>query len=384
MRKSCMFILLLSVLLQGCANIDTINRKTTLPQGSGKDGVAIHLDAKQRLVISKAFGVVCAEPSPDALSAFAASFGASTANPGTDAVSLAAAFQSTAASIGLRTQSITLMRDALYRICEAYYGRALTGPAVMTLLAQSQNLTAAILAIEQITGPVVANQVVLQGEAVARSSASILQIQKLLDAARKDEEQKKTKLDETKAGLDKVTVEHQQKEEALKVKEAEIDKAKVNGILPPEKQNLETERKKLKEELDILGQKKTKSEMELRQAQKSYEEAQENQKQLEANRDAVFVQSSATSKGEGKLADIARNPTLEPEMKTEIVKTVKSIVEKVLKQNYIVESCIALMADNPPKSSQFGNKIQDYTDAIKAWRKARDFCASYLESKKPD
>ena len=122
MRKSWIFVLLLSVFLQGCANLGTVDRITTLPSNKDKDkdGVAIHLDAKQRLVISKAFGIVCAEPSPDALSAFAASFGASSASPGTDAVSLAAAFQSTTASIGLRTQSITLMRDALYRICEAY------------------------------------------------------------------------------------------------------------------------------------------------------------------------------------------------------------------------------------------------------------------------
>lgn len=74
MRKSwsCIFILSLSIFFQGCANIDTIDHTTTLPDQSDKYGVAIHLDAKQRLVISKAFGIVCAEPSPDALSAFAA------------------------------------------------------------------------------------------------------------------------------------------------------------------------------------------------------------------------------------------------------------------------------------------------------------------------
>ena len=388
-----MFILLLSVLFQGCANIDTINRETTLPQNKGKDGVAIHLDAKQRLVISKAFGTVCAEPSPDALSAFAASFGASAASPGTDAASLAEAFQSTTASIGLRTQSITLMRDALYRICEAYYGRALTGPAVMTLLAQSQNLTATILAIEQITGPVVANQVVLQGEAVVRSSASILQIQKLLDAAHKDEEQKKENLDKVKVASGKITDEHKLKGEALKANEAEIEKAKVNGKLPPEKQNLETEQKNLKEELNTLTQKKTKTEMKLQKAQKAYEEAQENRKKLEANREAVSLESSATAKGKGKFAETARNPALEPEVKTEVVKAVTSIVKKMLNKTYVVESCIALMGDNPPKRSSFiidkddrdtEKEENDYQDAINAWKKARKFCASYLVSKKTD
>ena len=297
---------------------------------------------------------------------------------GEDAATLAAAFQSTVASIGLRTQSITLMRDTLYRICEAYYGRALTGPAVMTLLAQSQNLTAAILAIEQITEPVVANQVVLQGEAVTRSSASILQMQKLVDAARKDEEQKKTILDEAKAESERVINEHKQKGEALKAKEADIEKAKVNGKLPSDKQNLETEQKNLKDDLDILAQKKTKTQMDLQKAQTAYEEAQENRRVLEANHDAVFVQSLATTKGEGKLSETVRNPALERELKIEVVEAVKSIVEKVLKRNYVVESCIALIADNPPKKSHFDENIQDYYEAINAWKKARNFCLTNI------
>ena len=265
----------------------------------------------------------------------------------------------------------------------------------MTLLAQSQNLTAAILAIEQITGPVVANQVVLQGEAIARSSASVLQIQKLLDAARKDEEQKKTKFEEIKAVLDKAIAEHKQKEEALKAKEAEIEKAKVNGKLPPEKQKLESELEKLKSELEPLSKKKTMAEMELQKAQKSYEEAQEIRKKLEANKDAVFAQSSATAKGEGKLAETARNPALEPEVKTEVVKAVDSIVERVLKKTYVVESCLALMADNPPRRKYFKDKNgkytekeekeaeNDYQDALDGWKKAREFCKEYLNSKKP-
>lgn len=396
MRKSYIFILLLSVFFQGCANFDVVDLTTPLPSNGSKDGVAIHLNAKQRLVIAKPFGIVCAEPSPDALSAFAVSLGASTANPGKDAATLAAAFQTTAASIGLRTQSITLMRDALYRICEAYYGRALTGPAVMTLLAQSQNLTAAMLAIEQITGPVVANQVVLQGEAIVRSSASILQMQKLLDAARKDEEQKKTKLDEAQAESEKVTNEHKQKGEALNAKKADIENATVDGELPSDKQNLETERQKLKHDLGLLAQKKTTTETDLQKAQEAYKEAQKNRKELEANQDTVFVQSSATAKGEGKLSDTARDSALELEVKREVVKAVKWIVEKVLKKRYVVESCIALISDNPPKRSFFKDDSKtehidekeadyqaDYQDALQAWKGARTFCWKYLESQKP-
>ena len=70
--------------------------------------------------------MVCAEPSPDALSSFASSISGSAAVTGEGSGSLASALSEAAGSIGLRTQSITLMRDALYRVCEAYYNGAIS------------------------------------------------------------------------------------------------------------------------------------------------------------------------------------------------------------------------------------------------------------------
>ena len=119
------------LLLLGCrtANRLTVDRTTILPPlqttqdiGHGGattiHGTAIHLDAQQRLVLATARGY-CAEPSPDAMSAYASSIGLGLRVSPTTAASAAEALQSYAGSIGLRTQSITLMRDALYRMCEA-------------------------------------------------------------------------------------------------------------------------------------------------------------------------------------------------------------------------------------------------------------------------
>lgn len=66
--------------------------------------VAVHLDAKQRLVFSDKVAL-CAEPSPDALSALAASAGASLTGDMNSTVSVAQAMQETSASIGLRSRS---------------------------------------------------------------------------------------------------------------------------------------------------------------------------------------------------------------------------------------------------------------------------------------
>jgi hypothetical protein len=89
----------------------------------------LSLDAKQRLVI---FGkdrytgqpVVCAEPSPDALVAIAASFagqGSGTPQGGNQIqAAVAASSSESAASIGLRTATIQALRDGYYRLCEGY------------------------------------------------------------------------------------------------------------------------------------------------------------------------------------------------------------------------------------------------------------------------
>src|SRR5262245_32856339 len=82
----------LGLAVAGCAtaNQTSIERRTVLPRPIDKgnypsDGVAIHLDAQQRLLLYKPDGRYCAEPSPDALASFAASLGVAASVPGTGA-----------------------------------------------------------------------------------------------------------------------------------------------------------------------------------------------------------------------------------------------------------------------------------------------------------
>jgi hypothetical protein len=114
----------------GCANLNTIARSMSLPDA----GRAIDLDAPQRVAIADKNGKVCAEPSPDALQACASSLSAGFAAPLKDAISVAQALSARAGRIGLRTQAITLMRDALYRICELHRNEAISPETVIQLL----------------------------------------------------------------------------------------------------------------------------------------------------------------------------------------------------------------------------------------------------------
>ncbi len=142
-RQVALLAVILSTLV-GCANLNTINRETSLKSAEDK-GKAIHLDIQQRLLVVNHMDKYCAEPSPDGLAAFAATVGIGASTPTQGALSVAAGSSSSAAAIGLRTQSITLMRDALDRMCEAYGNGMLTKPQVMAMLSRSQDLTAVVL-----------------------------------------------------------------------------------------------------------------------------------------------------------------------------------------------------------------------------------------------
>jgi hypothetical protein len=140
------------------------------------------IDAKQRAVYSVLKNdqiVTCAEPSPDALSALAASQGLGVSNGTNLSVNEAMSISEAAGSIGLRTQSIQLMRDAMFRICEGYVSGALSKGSFETLHRRLQSSMVAILAIEQLTGAVKAQQIVLGGGA---STGAAEQIEKLTQA----------------------------------------------------------------------------------------------------------------------------------------------------------------------------------------------------------
>lgn len=136
-------------LLAGCGNLNSIHRPLHTASGTGA-----LIDAKRRaIIVSQRTDVVevtrtpaatpmkdalpryvaCAEPSPDAMSAYAAEFAAELAlSPlGTDGTNRSAAvkgaLQEAAAFIGMRTPSIQLLRDAMYRVCEAYANGAIGG-----------------------------------------------------------------------------------------------------------------------------------------------------------------------------------------------------------------------------------------------------------------
>lgn len=160
-------IAITSLTLNGCiANMNSVRHKFKI-----SDGKSQLIDVKQRsiLVSSKqekieetignkttiraiSHPIVCAEPSPDAMSAYAAEMAAKGGSEGKAYGELSAAMQESASFVGMRTASIQALRDYGYRICEAYMSGAINEIQYESLLRRYQKNLVVLFTIEQLSG----------------------------------------------------------------------------------------------------------------------------------------------------------------------------------------------------------------------------------------
>jgi hypothetical protein len=140
-------------------------------------GYGYSIDAKQRLILITNKGgpnrdqrIVCAEPSPDALTAQAAAIAAQGGTP-TVGIGFGGGSSEAAASIGLRTQTIQLLRDGYYRLCEAYLNGLLSKEQYNLALVRVDDIMGTLLAIDAIAGAPRAQTVAIS-PAVPSASAS--------------------------------------------------------------------------------------------------------------------------------------------------------------------------------------------------------------------
>lgn len=148
---------LVAILLSGCGNLNTAYR-------SEKEGRVrtVAVDAKQRFAFIHQDGnghpIVCPEPSPDALSAGSTNLSLDGSKMDVATLRAALATSEAAANIGLRTQSIQLLRDQLAYLCLMRMADPLGGAeradVYRDLFRRYQIATLGVLAIEQLTGTV--------------------------------------------------------------------------------------------------------------------------------------------------------------------------------------------------------------------------------------
>lgn len=177
-KKIPLILAFLALSLAACNS--TIHKRFSIED---EKPMSVSVDAKQRLVLvsrrsdkgnpsnSDSHIVVCAEPSPDALVSAAAA-GSLKAGVGEKSLGVTGALAETAANIGLRTQTIQLLRDGLYRACEAYLNKAIGAQAYQEILRSIDDVMITLLAIEALTRPQVAPPIVIGGKAEASNKES--------------------------------------------------------------------------------------------------------------------------------------------------------------------------------------------------------------------
>lgn len=344
-------------LLTGCAQFNTAFRT----YDGQKESVMV--DVKQRAIITgkqNGMPVICAEPSPDAMAAYAAEIAGSFKTPQNYGGQLAATSQEGAAYVGLRTQSIQLLRDSLYRLCEGYMNGAITSERFDLLARRYQKNMVALLAIEQLTGTVKAPPITINTQSLA---SAVQNIEQIIDSQKRLLLQKESIMSEI---------------ETLKASIATFDLGLSNNPPPP------------KEELTAISSKKAAATSRMNDlkislssidaALKLYDETIKNPKGFLASgttsTQAYYDQSSST-KGTDSIQSVANT----------VEKIVTNIIDgddaeqmciDFLSKRYAAQKITFLISKEVPATSD--NEAKRQSD--EAGNKLQEFCISRLDAKR--
>jgi hypothetical protein len=167
MTQAGLAVLFASLMLSACSG------GTIFKQSAIGDVEVLSIDARQRLVLNgrdqNGKRIVCSEPSPDAIAAQAAALAASGASPNGVNAGLAASLSESVGSIAMRTQTIQLLRDGYFRICEARLNGQIDEDEYQRTLRFIDEFIVAVSAIEALGGRVVAPAITIG----AKGNASV-------------------------------------------------------------------------------------------------------------------------------------------------------------------------------------------------------------------
>lgn len=326
----------LAFALTACgANYHTVERHTPF----GDDGKAIHLDAKQRVVLTKkgsgSFGeIVCAEPSPSGISAISGGFSFGAGVQGQGAASLANSLAESAVKNELQTQTTETLKQTLFRICEMYFNRGLDQRMVMSLHQRFQNSTVVIAAIEQLTGVTAANTAELGGSAKASATAEVmLQLENTLKTAEERESEREQSVKEARLAQEKANRQADADQQAA-------DDAEAAG--------------RPAEDVTALRDKARESRLAADQAQSDLERSEKARDRAKSDRETAekLHQNAKTSADTEATATAKTSVNPAGGLKAtdavavgHIANAVENIVLAHLKQDHVRDACISFMGD---------------------------------------
>ena len=192
-------ITLIAGAIAGCETIDSRTKETkSLNAG---DSMLLSADIRTISKVTRDSNIVtCAEPSPDVARALSQSgnFGGSLAVSGLPAgiepklaLAAAQAQAESAAQLGERLATIQLLRDGLYRACEAYANGAISKTAYAVMLARFDDTMITML-LGEIAGGAFGRSLATLGGTADGSAKAVLDTQEKLKDARETADSLKT------------------------------------------------------------------------------------------------------------------------------------------------------------------------------------------------
>jgi hypothetical protein len=193
-------------------------------------------------------------------------------------------------------------------------------------------MTLGALAIEQLTGTIVAKQVLLTGETNASASANIANTQAQLERAQKIELEKKATLDSAKDAQKKQQDLVDQTQKSL---DDELAK-------PADKQDKDLI-KKSQEELPAQSTELTKKKDAVKAAQADFDIAHRATDAILQNLNAAITTAAATAKTSGSFSADANQKAIDKDTVAVIADATKSIVVEIVRKGHATDTCLNFM-----------------------------------------
>lgn len=271
---------------------------------------------------------VCAEPSPDAMAALAYELAIKGDVAKKGNVEIGHAMNDSAAFTGLRTQSIQLLRDFGYRLCESRMSGAITNAQYDLLMRRFQKNTVALLAIEQLTGALKVPPIALTASGKAEATKSLAdqraEREKIADQIallEKDGDEKKSEKERKEKEKDALVKAGQATEEV---------NAKING--------LDKEIKALDDEITAISEKIGRLKDDMKAVDKAIAE---NKGLLAEGRTDVTIKTDVVS---GQRSD---------EHIQKVADVVKEIVNNIVLSDDDKQICMSVLQSNQVSDSGF-------------------------------
>ena len=182
--------------------------------------------------------IVCAEPSPDALTAISNVINAELrrnrpqgdGSAGETSASLAGSLSETAQEIGSRTQVVQLLRDALYRACEAYANGALDDFGYSVILGQIDLFMLQLLSVDVLGRARGREEVAEKREARDQKAVDVTRLEGELRLAQQRTDRLEQDL-KTKKAADEATALLQTRQKSLEARQTSLRdrKAELEG-----------------------------------------------------------------------------------------------------------------------------------------------------------